>query len=116
MEGDRELKGSRLTTWVVGLNLAAALLCLAGGLVAARLQEAPLEAEALGPSELPAGLAAGRGAAWLSLGVVLLFLTPLARLLGMLRTFARVGDRQAAGATVAVVLLMLLSLALSGLG
>lgn len=105
MEGDRVRV---LTARAVLVTLAAALLALGLGLVLLRIRHQHVAAGTrLTPlGALPGELLALRPQGWLSLGVIVLLLTPLARLAGMAVELWGQGQRRSAGAAVLVALLL----------
>jgi uncharacterized membrane protein len=100
-----------------GVLTSVALLVLGTLLTFARhpgLWSAPLDLAASAGStvplaDLPAGLAALRGSAVITLGLIVLVLTPVIRVAASLILFLRQRDRRFAAITGAVLLILLLS-------
>lgn len=86
MEVDRS---RQLTTRALGFQLLVVCACLLVGAVATARSDATLGA--LGPRAILQGLASFSPEAWLSLGVLLLILTPTVRVVGTLLTFSLQG-------------------------
>ena len=108
---------------VLRAGLAAALIAFVAGLVAdlalrASSRWSPGAANPyrgyLSPAGLAAGLAAGAPVAYLTLAVLLLVATPLARVCTGLYYFERHGERAIAAIALAVFLLLLFGLFLLG--
>ena len=97
----------------IGILAAALLLAIGLALLIARglppLAAAPSHVSLEG---LPGGLASGQGRAFVLLGVMVLLLTPLARVVLSVATFAREGDRDFTIITVFVLAILITSLAL----
>jgi uncharacterized membrane protein len=103
-----------------GLILAASLLAV--GLFLWAVQGAPVDAGAAaggytGDSlTLAAGISSGSAFAFLVLGLLVLVLTPIARVVVSLALFARVRDRPFVGLTAFVLLVLLASVCLAIFG
>ena len=108
MEG---LRARKLTTVLVAVGVALAVVCLLVGGVLGFLAGPDEPFAALGLRAIGEGLLAGRPAAWLSLGALLLVATPCLRLIGLLVVFHTEGERRALAACAA-----LLALILAGVG
>lgn len=105
-------QGSATTTRAVGLTLLASMATLLFGLLLAARAGNDVAPSTVPIGELLGGLAVWQPAAWLSLGLLLLLVTPLVRLGGMLRDFLRAGQRWAALSASVVILLLVITLVL----
>ncbi len=103
----------RLSTVLVGIGITLGTLCLLVGTVLHMASDAASAADrALAAQDIAAGLAAGDARAWLSLGALLIILTPSLRLAGMLGTFT--DERTPRAFAAAAVVLITLLVALTG--
>ena len=103
MEGHRARK---LTTRLVAAGLAVAIVCLVTG-AALAIARPESELAPLGLRAMGEGLGAGHPGAWLSLGALVLIVTPCLRLAGLLAVFQAEGERRALFACGALILLLL---------
>ncbi|MGE5590409.1 MAG: DUF1634 domain-containing protein [Bacillota bacterium] len=91
-----------------GLYLSLAVIVLGLVLVAAAPPQ-PAELKALPVPELVRGLAQGHGVAVLDLGLILLMLTPVARVIAALVSFSAEGNRRFAWISLGVLLVLTVS-------
>lgn len=113
MTGGRaaDLDVNRLIFYVLrgGVILAVAIVLVGLALLAAGR---PMPPGGLRPTEIPRELAAGSPAGFLGLGVLLLMLTPVARVLLSVAYFARERDRAYVAITLTVFLILMAGVAL----
>ena len=105
-----------MTTLAVAGTLALALLALGVGTALALAAPAGWSTKAVRVTALPAALAAGTPAAWLSLGGLLTLAVPSVRVAGTLVGLWREGRRGSAAAGAALLVILLGSLGAAAVG
>jgi uncharacterized membrane protein len=100
LEGERGLVVGILRT---GLALSMALLAVGLALAATHGR---LRADPVGPGEALASLVAGRPSGFMAVGILVLVATPVVRVLALVASFAREGDRRFAAVAAAVALVL----------
>ncbi len=108
-------RARRLTTILVAICLGAGILALLVGVILSLSRPVDEWAPILAHAQVVPGLLAGDPRGWLSLGALLLILTPTARLVGMLLTFAAEANRKATGSALVVIGILLSALVLPAL-
>jgi uncharacterized membrane protein len=102
----------KVVHWVLLVGLLASVALMAAGIVLGLAQGTGLPDDVIGPADLRGALADGEAAAFLTLGLLVLVVTPFLRVAGSLVAFALERDGRYVLISAAVLTLMCLSVLL----
>jgi len=102
----------KVVHWVLLIGLVVSVTLMAAGIVLGFAQGTGLPDDVVAPAALRGALADGEAAAFLTLGLLVLVVTPFLRVAGTLVAFARARDGRYVLISAAVLTLMCLSVLL----
>jgi len=102
----------KVVHWVLLVGLLVSVAFMGTGIVLGFAQGTGLPDTVVAPGDLPGALADGEAAAFLTLGLLVLIVTPFLRVAGSLVAFARERDLRFVLVSAAVLALMCLSVLL----
>jgi uncharacterized membrane protein len=102
----------KVVHWVLLVGLLVSVALMAAGIVLGLAQGTGLPDDVIGPADLAGALADGEAAAFLTLGLLVLVVTPFLRVAGSLVAFALERDGRYVLISAAVLTLMCLSVLL----